>query len=271
MPRNSDDRFEDPNRSHSPDSERPETPGPESTMGDTHVTPEPDATIDSAQESPGPAPKAAASPNEDSALGATLIPGDDVSGGDASVTVMSDWEATLDADVEPGHTIKAPASTSPKKKRRGSFEQTVALKRREVAQSSDEQGSGAAEVADTDYQIEELLGEGGMGTVYAARQKSMDRPVAIKVLKSRAARLQSSQDAFVSEAVITGKLDHPNIVPIYDVGKQPNDALFYAMKQVEGVEWKERFATNTVSETPGRPVARFGCDRVCARSRNHSS
>ena len=84
--------------------------------------------------------------------------------------------------------------------------------------------------------------------MYAAKQQSMDRPVAIKVLKPRAARLESSQEAFVSEAIITGGLDHPNIMPIYDVGKQPNDAIFYAMKQVVGVEWKERIATNTVSE-----------------------
>ncbi len=129
----------------------------------------------------------------------------------------------------------------------------------------------SAEVADADYQIEELLGEGGMGAVYAARQKSMDRPVAIKVLKPRAARLASSQDAFVSEAVITGKLDHPNIVPIYDVGKQPNDALFYAMKQVEGVEWKERFADEHGVRESGHSAAGCGCDRVCSRARDHSS
>ncbi len=84
--------------------------------------------------------------------------------------------------------------------------------------------------------------------MFSARQQSMDRPVAIKVLKPRAARLKSSRQAFVSEAVITGCLDHPNIVPIYDVGKQADDALFYAMKQVEGVEWKERLATNSVDE-----------------------
>ena len=222
-------------------------PEPDVTIGDTLVTPDPGATVDSAQESSGTAAKsAAASSDEDSALGATVIPRDAVSDGDASVTVMSDWEATLDADVEPGHTIKAPASVA--KKRRGSLGQTIGLKRREVIQSAAEGTAESAEDAAADYQIEELLGEGGMGAVYAARQKSMDRPVAIKVLKPRAARLASSQDAFVSEAVITGKLDHPNIVPIYDVGKQPNDALFYAMKQVEGVEWKERFAENTVSE-----------------------
>jgi len=243
---NQDDGAANSSDSSTPDAaDRPDV---ESTIGDTQVTPDPDATVDAEIE----LSEATSAPPEDSDIAvdpeATVIPGDDESCGDASVTVMSDWEATLDADVEPGHTIKAPAPVPKAKKGRGSLEQTIALKRREVTQNTKDGTSSAAEVADADYQIEELLGEGGMGAVYAARQRSMDRPVAIKVLKPRAARLASSQDAFVSEAVITGKLDHPNIVPIYDVGKQPNDALFYAMKQVEGVEWKERFAENTVSE-----------------------
>ena len=247
MPRNSGDRHDEAGQSNSPNSERSEKPELDATVGDTHVSPDLGETVDSVRESA----EAAANPNveasdQDNGLGATFVPGDGVSDGGVSVTVVSDWEATLDADVEPGHTIKAPAAVT--QKRRGSIKETVALKRREVRQSANDQTADASNVADADYQIEELLGEGGMGAVYAARQKSMDRPVAIKVLKSRAARLASSQDAFVSEAVITGRLDHPNIVPIYDVGKQPNDALFYAMKQVEGVEWKKRFATNTVSE-----------------------
>lgn len=216
MPRSSDDRHDEAGQPHSPDTDRPEKPDLESTVGDTHEIPDPDATVDSVRGSSGMKPEpVATSSDEPDVLAATVIPGDDASDGDVSVTVISDWEATLDADVEPGHTIKAPASV-PKKKRRGSFEQTVALKRREVTQGGLE---GTAESVDADYQIEELLGEGGMGAVYVARQRSMDRPVAIKVLKSRAARLQSSQDAFISEAIITGRLDHPNIVPIYDVGK----------------------------------------------------
>lgn len=107
---------------------------------------------------------------------------------------------------------------------------------------------GVAAGADADYRVAKLLGEGGMGAVYAARQQSMDRPVAIKVLKSRAARLESGQRAFVSEAIITGGLDHPNIVPIYDVGKQADDSPFYAMKQVEGVEWRDRLPENSLTE-----------------------
>ena len=247
MPLNSGDGHEELKKSDSSNFEQPQKPDLDATVGSTQVTPDLGATVDSVLESA----EAAANPDaetsdDDDGLGVTVTPDDDASGGDASVTLASDWEATLDADVEPEHTIKAPATVS--KKQRGSLEQTIALKRREVSQGGSDGAAESADVADADYQIEELLGEGGMGAVYAARQKSMDRPVAIKVLKSRAARLESSQDAFVSEAVITGRLDHPNIVPIYDVGKQPNDALFYAMKQVEGVEWKERFATNTVSE-----------------------
>ena len=205
------------------------------------MTPDPGATVDSVRESFD----AATIVSPESVVGgldATIVPS-----ADASLTIVSGWGASLEDDVEPGHTIKAPASAAA---RRGSaFQPTITLKRRNVSQRQPgDSTSDAAVNVDADYQIEELLGEGGMGAVYAARQKSMDRPVAIKVLKPRAARLESSQEAFVSEAIITGRLDHPNIVPIYDVGKQPNDALFYAMKQVVGVEWKERFATNMVSE-----------------------
>ena len=218
-----------------------EAPGSEVTVGDTLLTPDPGATVDSARES-FDAETVVTPESDDGDLDATIVPS-----ADASMTIISALGASLEDDVEPGHTIKAPASAAT---RRGSaIQPTITLKRRNVSQQeSGDSTSDATVNVDADYQIEELLGEGGMGAVYAARQKSMDRPVAIKVLKSRAARLASSQDAFVSEAIITGRLDHPNIVPIYDVGKQPNDALFYAMKQVEGVEWKERFAENSVDE-----------------------
>ena len=218
-----------------------EAPEPAATVGDTVLTPDPGATMDSVCES-FDAETVVTPESAGGDLDATIVPS-----ADASMTIISALGASLEDDVEPGHTIKAPASAAA---RRGSaFQPTITLKRRNVSQQeSGDSTSDATVNVDADYQIEELLGEGGMGAVYAARQKSMDRPVAIKVLKSRAARLESGQDAFVSEAIITGRLDHPNIVPIYDVGKQPNDALFYAIKQVEGVEWKERFATNTASE-----------------------
>lgn len=107
---------------------------------------------------------------------------------------------------------------------------------------------GVAAAREAGFSVDSVLGEGGMGTVFAGRQDSMDRPVAIKVLKGDAANVATSQQLFVSEAIITGSLDHPNIVPIYDVGGQDRQAPFYAMKQIEGVEWSDRFSSNSVEE-----------------------
>ena len=89
-----------------------------------------------------------------------------------------------------------------------------------------------------DYQILSLLGEGGMGKVFNARQTSIDRVVAVKMLKpKKSGRRRDQHTKFLAEAVVTGELDHPNIVPIYDVGKDDSDALFYSMKNVTGNPW----------------------------------
>src|SRR4029079_5057060 len=85
-----------------------------------------------------------------------------------------------------------------------------------------------------DYELIELLGEGGMGVVYTARQASINRTVAVKMLKASQSRNKDSQQKFLSEAVVTGDLDHPNIVPMYDLCKNDAGDLFYAMKRVQG-------------------------------------
>lgn len=90
-----------------------------------------------------------------------------------------------------------------------------------------------------DYDLIDLLGEGGMGVVYSARQASIDRMVAIKMLKQKVAD-EHQRGKFLSEAVITGDLDHPNIVPIYDLGTNQEGALFYSMKCVQGTPWDQR-------------------------------
>ena len=75
-----------------------------------------------------------------------------------------------------------------------------------------------------------------MGVVYAARQSSIARTVALKMLKADDADA-AQRDKFISEAVVTGELDHPNIVPIYDLGANDEGALFYSMKRVKGTPW----------------------------------
>ncbi|MFM8289690.1 MAG: protein kinase domain-containing protein, partial [Planctomycetaceae bacterium] len=91
----------------------------------------------------------------------------------------------------------------------------------------------------SDYDLVKVLGEGGMGVVYDAVQRSVDREVALKMMKGAAARDTKQQHKFLSEAVVTGELDHPNIVPIYDVGSSEKGLLFYAMKKVQGTPWNK--------------------------------
>ena len=83
------------------------------------------------------------------------------------------------------------------------------------------------------YEILEKLGQGGMGAVFKARQTSLDRTVAIKILPPRAARNRSFIQRFISEARTVAKLNHKNIIAGIDVGDQ--DGLYYfVMEYVEG-------------------------------------
>jgi WD40 repeat protein/serine/threonine protein kinase len=90
-----------------------------------------------------------------------------------------------------------------------------------------------------DYELIEEIGAGNMGTVYLARQSSLDRKVAIKMPKPYASTSPLGRQLFISEVVVTGQLDHPNIVPIYDLARDEAGQLFYAMKRVEGKSWDE--------------------------------
>ncbi len=99
-----------------------------------------------------------------------------------------------------------------------------------------DQNDPASEEAD--YMSTKLLGEGGMGYVHRAKQTAIDREVAVKTLKERASgKRKDQQTKFIAEAVVTGELAHPNIVPIYDMGHDENGALFYSMKIVTGNPW----------------------------------
>ena len=99
-----------------------------------------------------------------------------------------------------------------------------------------------------DYQVVDLLGEGGIGTVSLARQNSVARQVAVKMLHPEYAMDKDQRDSFLSEAVVTGDLEHPNIVPIYDLGKTNRDELFYSMKRVQGTPWMDVIRSKTISE-----------------------
>jgi Protein kinase domain len=87
------------------------------------------------------------------------------------------------------------------------------------------------------YRIEELIGSGGMGTVYEATQLSLDRTVALKVLAAGLAAGEEFRERFRREAMLQAALEHPNIVPVYEAGAS-DEGLFIAMKLVRGSDLK---------------------------------
>jgi serine/threonine-protein kinase len=84
------------------------------------------------------------------------------------------------------------------------------------------------------YIVEALLGEGGMGTVYAARHAIIDKRVAIKVLRKEAAADESSAQRFIIEAKAASKIGHQNIVDITDFGVLPAGNAYFVMEFLDG-------------------------------------
>ena len=84
------------------------------------------------------------------------------------------------------------------------------------------------------YEITGALGQGGMGTVFLARDRELEREVALKVLRA-AASTPDTALRLRREARILAQLEHPGIVPVHDVGRLPDGRVYYVMKLVRGV------------------------------------
>src|SRR6185369_8440849 len=92
------------------------------------------------------------------------------------------------------------------------------------------------------YRIKGEVGRGGLGRVMHAVDQLLDRPVALKELLSTSAGMRRR---FMREALITARLQHPSIVPIYDAGHLGDRSPFYAMKLVAGHPLDESIAKAT--------------------------
>jgi serine/threonine protein kinase len=90
------------------------------------------------------------------------------------------------------------------------------------------------EISQETHHINGTLGEGGMGLVLRARDHRIQRSVAMKVLRSGNEFSPEKLQRFVAEAQLTGQLEHPNIVPVYQLGITAEGQAFYTMKHVKG-------------------------------------
>ncbi|MBA3831155.1 MAG: protein kinase [Chthoniobacterales bacterium] len=87
------------------------------------------------------------------------------------------------------------------------------------------------------YEFGAEVGRGGMGQVVIATEKPLQRPIALKKLLRPANK--EDQERFIREARITGRLQHPSIVPVHELGADENGSPFYTMKLVQGLTLHE--------------------------------
>jgi eukaryotic-like serine/threonine-protein kinase len=159
---------------------------------------------------------------------------------------MLAWLATMDAKViatiqhDPRATI-APASPG-----------RVTAGQRALEELQRLAGSTTARL-----EVERTLGQGGMGLVRQATQAALGRAVALKSLRPDR-RTEEATMALLREAWITGSLEHPNVVPVHDLGVDEDGSPAIVLKRIEGVAWSGLLRDeNTVRE-------RFGADDLLA-------
>jgi serine/threonine protein kinase len=87
------------------------------------------------------------------------------------------------------------------------------------------------DLSGTRYELRGVLGRGGMSTVFRARDRALDREVALKVM---AAEGEGTVSRLRTEARVLARLEHPGLVPVHDVGTLPDGRVFYVMRLVRG-------------------------------------
>ncbi len=117
------------------------------------------------------------------------------------------------------------------------------------------------EVGLSGYKVEEMIGKGGMGVVYRARQISLDRTVALKVLSPELVKGKDFVKRFLEEARVAGSLTHSNVVQVHDVGSE-NGTYYIAMEYVAGGNLADKLAESPRLDV--KTTVRIGLDSARA-------
>jgi serine/threonine-protein kinase len=128
-----------------------------------------------------------------------------------------------------------------------------------------EQGPGGSADADTEIlkTISEITSltfhaKGGLGAVYRATERELNREVAVKFIHHNLVQDRESRTRFLLEAEVTGRLEHPGIVPLYGIGQAENGRLFYYMRYIDG-------------ETMDEAILRFHQNRAASGGNSEQS
>ena len=110
------------------------------------------------------------------------------------------------------------------------------------------------------YELNDVVATGGMGAVLSAKDNNLQRTVALKVMLNTAKATDDAIFRFVAEAQITGQLEHPNIVPLHEMGVAADGTIFYTMKLIEGITLRE--VLQKIRAGDAEMIARFPLDRL---------
>ena len=114
-------------------------------------------------------------------------------------------------------------------------------------------------IIDGRYEIQARVGEGGMGVVYKARQASIDRVIAIKVLNAQMAGDQTWVQRFYNEARACARLQHPNTIRMFDFGQAPDGRLYMTMEFLDGMSLREAISKGPMAPQRVVKILIQGC------------
>src|SRR6516162_3569982 len=97
------------------------------------------------------------------------------------------------------------------------------------------------------YRVERLLGKGGFGLVYLAHDDQLQRLVAVKVPHPERVKTPEDAEAYLTEARTVANLDHPNIVPVHDVGSTDQLPCYVVSKYIDGIDLAKRLSRSCLA------------------------